>query len=207
MPTLAELRAQSGPKPLPRAERTVTLIEGQHLLADAQRLSEERDDLLAAGRRADDDGNPIGPPQKAGQGAKESRERAKRLEEIPGEMAAIVARLGDHQGEIGLTGLTGGDWQRFKDDNPPREDNKADVVYARAHCNATAVFEALGRFVATWDGEAVTQADWDGWLAERITYADRRELITEVVMLHEQGMNRAPKLPRSSSTTASSETA
>lgn len=207
MPTLAELRAQSGPMPLPRAERTVTLIEGQHLLADAQRLAEERDDLLAAGRNTDDDGNPTGPPQKAGQGAKESRARIKRLEEIPSEMAAIVARLGDFQGEVGLTGLTGGDWQRFKDDNPPREDNKADVVYARGHCNATAVFEALGRFVKTWDGEAVTQADWDGWLAERITYADRRELITEVVMLHEQGMNRAPKLPRSSSTTASSETA
>lgn len=207
MPTLAELRAQTGPKPLPRAEKTVTLIEGQHLLADAQRLSEERDDLLAAGKNTDDEGNPTGPPQKAGQGAKESRARIKRLEEIPGEMAAIVARLGDHQGEVGLTGLTGGDWQRFKDDNPPREDNVADVRLARGHCNSSAVFETLGRYVKTWDGEAVTEADWDGWLAERITYADRRDLITEVVMMHEQGLARAPKSPSGASTTASSATA
>ena len=207
MPTLRELRAQTGPVPLPRAEKTVTLIEGQHLLADAQRLSEEREDLLAAGKNADDEGNPTGPPAKAGAGAKAVRERAKRLAEIPAEMSAIVARLGDHQGNVGLTGMTGGVWQRFKDDNPPREDNVADLQLARGYCNATAVFEALGSFVKTWDGEAVTADDWDSWLAERITYADRRDLITEVVMMHEQGLARAPKSPSGSSTTATSATA
>ncbi len=207
MPTLAELRAQNGPKPLPRAERTVTLIEGQHLLADAQRLTEELEDLQAAGRSVDEDGNRTGPPPKAGAGAKAARERTKRMEQIPDELSAIVSRLGEFQGVVGLTGMTGGDWQRFKDEHPPREDNRADLRLTGGHCNSTAVFEALGTFVTTWNGENVAEGDWDSWLAERITYADRRDLITAVVSMHEQAMNRAPKSPSSSSTTASSATA
>lgn len=206
MPTLAELRAQSGPKPLPRGERTVTLVEGQHLLASAKRLEEERSDLLLAGRNVDDEGNPTGPPRKAGAGAKEARARDKRLNEIADELAASVDSLADFQEVVGLRGISGGDWQRFKDDNPPREDNAADRLLAYGYCDSSALFGALGRFVSTWAGEEVGKGDWDSWLAERVCYADRRDLVGDVVKMHEQGMSRAPKLPSSSSTTASSET-
>ncbi|RNL63650.1 hypothetical protein EFK50_07865 [Nocardioides marmoriginsengisoli] len=202
--TLAELRAQSGPMPLPKATLTVTLIEGQHLLDDAQRLDQERSDLLAAGRRTDDEGKPTGPPAKAGVGAKESKDRNARLDSIASELDVVGVSLADHQGEIGLQGLSGGDWQRFKDDNPPRLDNAADVRLTGGYCNATAVFNDLARYVVSWNGEPVPEGDWDSYLAERITYSDRRDMITVVVGMHEQGLARAPKLPSSSSQTENS---
>jgi len=206
MPTLAELRAQSGPKPLPRAERTVSLIEGQHLIADAQKLSEERDDLMLAARRTDDDGNATKPPAKAGQGAAETRKRNARLTDIGAELAMISGRLGEHQGVIGLTGIEGGDWQRFKDANPPREGNDADERLAGGFCNFTAVFETLGAYVSQWNGEDVPEGEWDSMLAERIIYADRCDMVTTVVLMHEQGLLRAPKSPSSSSSTKDSAT-
>lgn len=206
MASLAELRAQSGPAPLPKAEKTVTLIEGQHLLADAERLNEERSDLRVAASREDEEGNPTGPPAKAGQGGKEARERSARIKVIDDQLKDIVGNLAEFQSVVGLVGVSGGDWQRFKDANPPREDNPADIRLARGLCNATALFEQLGRYVKTWDGEEVAPDDWDKWLAERITYADRRDLVGEVVMMHEQGLARAPKSPAVSSQTETSAT-
>lgn len=216
MPTLAELRAQSGPKPLPRTTKVVTLVEGQHLLAEVQRLTEEYSDLAVeqAGLKkrvnGDEDGNRTGPPLKAGEGAPLSE----RLEQIEARQAEIKERL-EHfaddlakvQGEVGLRGMTGGDWQRFKDENPPREENAADVRFAAGMCDSSALFAALGQFVETWDGETVSKADWNEWLAEQIAYADRRDMVTEVVEMHERGLGRSPKFRSASATTSPSESA
>jgi len=206
MPTLAELRAQTGPQPLPRATRVVTLIEGQHLLAESQQLREEALDLAAAGSHFDEEGNRTGPPPKAGQGAKDAAKREKRVKEIREALASMIDRLAEFQGEIGLRGISGGDWQRFKDDHPPREDNTADVQIALGVCDSSAVFKALGRFVASWNSEDVADGDWDSWLAERITYADRRDLVTDVVKMHEEGLARSPKLRTGSPTTKAAAT-
>lgn len=202
MPTLAELRAQAGPQPLPRAHKVVTLIEGQHLLARSKRLDEELLDLAAQASRTDAEGERTGPPRKAGEGA----DLGPRAEEIRTEQTELLNDLANFQGEVGLRGLSGGEWQRFKDDHPPREDNTADVRLAGAMCNSSDLFAALGRFVASWNGDDVAPDDWDKWLAERIIYADRRDLVTEVVKMHEDGLTRSPKLRTSSSTTGTSAT-
>lgn len=217
MPTLAELRAQSGPQPLPRTTKVVTLVEGQHLLAESEALLDEMKDLAreedrlkSKSSRTDAGGEKSGPPRKAGEGAASARrldEIAARVEELEARLKEIPDDLAEFQGEIGLVGLTGGDWQRFKDDHPPREDNRADVVLASAMCDSSALFEALGKFVKTWDGEAVTAEDWDGWLSERIAYADRRDLVPAVVKMHEVGAARSPKYRSASATTARSESA
>lgn len=201
MPTLAELRAQTGPQPLPRATRIVTLIEGQHLLAESAALRDEALDLAAAASTHDEEGNRTGPPPKAGQGAKDAAKRTKRLEEIRKAQASMFDRLAEFQGEVGLTGISGGDWQRFKDANPPREDNAADVQFTGGVCDSSALFKTLGRYVKTWNGEDVADGDWDSWLAERITYADRRDLVAAVVGMHEEGLARSPKLRTGSPTT------
>lgn len=203
MPTLAELRAQSGPQPLPRASKVVTLIEGQHLLAESQKLAVELEDIVVQASRLDEEGQRTGPPRKAG----EKSDLPPRVDEIRAEQAALLDRLADYQGEVGLQGITGGDWQRFKDQNPARLDNSSDQRLTASLCDSSALFEALGRFVATWNGEPVAPDDWDKWLAERITYADRRDLVSTVVDLHEKGLARAPKLRTSSPTTGSSEPA
>lgn len=207
MPTLAELRAQSGTQALPRDERTVTLVEGQHLLTQSQRLEEERVDLLVQAERdaekAEEDGRKR--TQKAGQ--KPEPTVPPRVEEIKAELAALLDSLADFQGKVGLRGITGGEWQRFKDDHPMREDNMVDLRVAKGHCDASALFTQLGRFVASWNGEDLADGDWDNWLAEKITYADRRDLVTAVVDMHEANLPRvSPKSLNGSSATEPSAT-
>jgi len=207
MPTLAELRAQTGPKPLPKATRTVTLIEGQHLLAQVQALEEEKRDLLVQAQRdteqAEDDGRKR--TLKAGQ--KPEPSEPPRVEEIKAEIKTTVGHLAEFQAEVGLRGLTGGDWQRYKDEHPPREDNKADLQLTAGLCNASDLFADLGRFVASWEGEDLAAGDWNEHVAERICYADRRDLVSDVVDLHETSLPRSPKSPSSSSPTEGSESA
>jgi hypothetical protein len=202
MPTLAELRAQSGPQPLPRSSKVVTLIEGQHLLAESEALAEELLTIAREASRTDTDGERTGPPRKAGEGAN----LGPRAEEIKARQDAILDELANFQGEVGLQGVTGGEWQRFKDENPPRKDNANDARWAGGNCDSAALFAALGRFVRSWDGEPVTAADWDDWLAERITYADRRDLVPAVVQMHEQGLARSPKFRSASPTISPSAT-
>lgn len=201
MPTLAELRAQSGPQPLPRHTKVVTLVEGQHLLAESEELADELRTISANIVRVDADGERTGPPRKAGEGSR----LPARADEIMARQAEILDDLAAFQGEVGLTGMTGGDWQRFKDDNPPRDGNQQDVKLTGGRCHAGALFGALGKFVTAWNGEATAPDDWDKWLAERITYADRRDLINVVVRMHEDGLARSPKFLTSSSTTRTSE--
>lgn len=197
MATLAELRARTGPVPLPKATRTVTLVEGQHLLDESQRLEEERVDLLIQVERdaekAADDGRDR--TQKAGQ--KPEPTQPPRLDEIRAEQRALAERIAEFQGVLGLTGISGGEWQRFKDENPAREDNDADQRLAGGTCNTSVLFGALGRFVTSWNDEALGDGDWDAWLAERICYADRRDLVTAVVELHESRLPRIPKVASS----------
>ncbi len=195
MPTLAEMRARTGPKPRPKATRRVTLVEGQHLLDESRRLQEQLVDLVASQPGDVNDSERTGPPRKAG--AKSDP----RIAEIETAQAAILRRLAEHQGEIGLTGLDGGAWQRWKDLHPPREGNRADMVLTGSLCDSSSLFGDLGTFVTSWNGEQVAEGDWDGWLAESITYADRRDLVTAVVAMHEESVVRSPFFSSSGSST------
>lgn len=203
MATLAELRARSARRPKPKHFRTVTLVEGQHLLAQSQRLTEELVTIMAKARGVDENGERTGPPRKAGQGA----ELGPRAEEIKQEQVQLVADLAEFQGEVELTGFTGGEWQLFKDENPARDENAADLKLTAGLCDSSALFAQLGRFVTSWNGEELSEGDWDSWLADSIIYADRRDLVTDVVAMHEDSVVVVPKSSSSSSTTASSETA
>lgn len=199
MPTLAELRALKGnAAPRPRSTHTVTLVTGQHLLDEQKRLQDELLDVMAkAARPTTEDGEPAGPPLKGGQ-----RSTPPRIAEIHAETAALYDRLGEHQGQVTLVGaLSDGEWIRWKDDHPPREDNQADNTIGHGFVNTSDLYGALGMFVAEWDGEPVAPSDWDEWLGERITFADKRDLVTEVVALYETRLNRAPKSQSSSSET------
>lgn len=195
MPTLAEMRARKGATVArPKSTHTVTLVTGQHLLDEQQRLHEELLDLLAKARRSTEEkAEQTERVRKAGQ-----RALPPRAEEIRNEMADLHGRLSEHQAEVTLVGvLSDGEWLRWKDQHPPREDSEFDHVN-HDRCNTSDLFDDLGRFVAQWDGEDVTQADWDTDLADQITFADKRDLVTEVIALYETRLSRAPKSPSSS---------
>lgn len=189
MPTLAELRAQKS-RPVPKATVTVTLVEGQHLLDEVQSLMQERQDLLVQHSRTNESGEKTGPPKRQGES------RPARIDEIDEAIKAMDERLAEHQGVVTLHGVSGGEWQQWKDKHPARDGNEADQLIAGGWCNASDLFFDLGRYVAEWDGEPLAAGDWDGWLADRIVYADRRSLVSAVVGMHE---NQAPRIPKSSS--------
>ena len=183
MPTLAELRARKT-QPLPKMSETVTLVEGQHLLEESRRLVEELAEINRRVRTHDDD-EPTGPPLKS------SAKVPDRAEEIEARANAIRSELADHQGDVDVVGMSGGDWQRWKDEHPAREGHSDDEQYAFGICDFSALFADLGRFVTAWDGEALDEGAWDSWLAERICYADRRDLVSAVVRMQETKLPKA----------------
>lgn len=198
-PTLAQMRAKKGPVPLPVRKKTVTLVEGQHLLARSQELGNEMTDLMVQ-HQLDQGEDNDGPkrPRKA------SEKIPKRVLEIRDEQKALYEQLAEHQVELGLTGVEGGAWHRWKEAHPPRDDSQSDAVYAKGLCNATDLFDDLGSYVTSWGGDPIPDGVWDADLAVQVIYADRRDLVTEIVDMHEEGMARAPKSRSSSPTTESS---
>lgn len=200
MPTLDEMRARKGAKvPRPRSTQTVTLVTGQHLLDEQKRLNDELLDELAnaPARPMNEDGESTGPPLKGGQ-----RSTPARVTEIRDELRALGPRLAEHQAQLTLVGtLSDGDWLLWKDAHPPREDNADDTRVGGGFVNTADLYGELGRFVAEWDGEPVADGDWDSWLADQITFADKAALVSEVVELYETRLSRAPKSPNSSSET------
>lgn len=186
--TLADLRARkSGSGSRPTRVRRVTLDIG--LLADIQRLEEEKRDLQVEARRhtSEEDREPGQRRRKMGEGA------SPRLAEIETELGTLYDRLRQSEGELLLRGLTGGEWQTWKDDHPPRAENVTDAEVAYGLCNATDLLNDLGRFVVAWEGETLDEGDWDGWLRDQVAPGDLRDLVNDVVAMHELSGVRAPK--------------
>ena len=197
MPSLSEMRARKGSVARPRSTHTVTLVTGQHLLEEQKRLNDALVDELAKAARpvADEDGDEK--PRKMSE-----RSTPERVAEIRAEIAGLHDRLGEHQGQLTLVGnLTDGEWLSWKQEHPAREDNADDERVGHGYVNTTDLFNSLGLFAAEWDGESLADGDWDGWLADQITFADKAALVTEVVALYETRLSRAPKSQGSSSET------
>lgn len=186
MATLAELRAGKATKSLPTRVRRITL--NLDLLAGIQRLEEEKADLtVQMNRKSSEDRDGTDAVRKMAEGA------PPRLEEIREELGALYESLRDSEGEILLRGITGGEWQRWKDEHPPREDSVTDKDVAWGLCNATDLLDDLARFVVSWEGEEFAPDDWDGWFRDKVSAGDLRDLVTDVVAMHEMSGVRAPK--------------
>ena len=200
MPSLSEMRARKGSVARPRSTHTVTLVTGQHLLDEQKRLNDELADELVKAARAQSSSDEEGDEKPRKMSERTTPERVNQIRE---EIAGLYDKLGEHQGQLTLVGaLSDGQWLSWKQEHPPREDNTDDERVGHGFVNTTDLFNALGSFVAEWDGEALSDGDWDGWLAEQITFADKAALVGEVVALYETRLSRAPKSPGSSSETA-----
>lgn len=198
MPTLAELRARAN-KALPTHVQVITL--DQDLVADIQRLEAERDDLTNDMRRTDGDGNRTGEPTKAGQGS----HSVARLEEIASELAARYDQMRASEGELLVRAITGGEWQRWKDEHPPREGNVTDERIGWGLLNASDLLADLGLFVVSWNGEPLGEGDWQ-MLADQMPAGDLRDVTSAVIALHERSGVRIPKSFSGSSATEDSAT-
>lgn len=191
--TLADLRKEKD-QPASRPTRVVKACLDQSLLADIQRLTVEKNDLLVAenARSAEsEDGEQSGPPRRVGQGPDP------RLAEIEVELEALYERLRETEGEILLRATDGGSWMRWKDAHPAREKNEVDERLAYGLCDATALLDDLGRYAVAWNGDDFGPGEW-AWFSEKVAPADLGACITAVVELHESRV-AAPKSRSTSS--------
>lgn len=189
--SLADLKAK--PKSLPT--RTVRICLDQEAVADVQRLDNERRDVLADAFRAkDEDGERTGPPRRVGEAAVPPR-----VAEIDAELEALFDRMRESEGDLLVRAVGGGEWQRFKDEHPPREGNKSDEEITYGLLDSAALLDALGRFAVSWNGEAFGAEDWRDWFAAQVAPADLAEICREVVQLHEARVT----VPKARSTVSS----
>jgi hypothetical protein len=194
-PSLDDLRAKKAA--LKGAARTktasVSLVTADALVSEIEALRQERIDILMSVAREDEDGNRNGPPRKAGE-----KGIPPRIEEIDARIVAANDELANHQGEVGyIPAMTTGEWIRWKDEHPPREDNLFDAHRAGGYCNATDLIATLGKFVTHWNGQELARGEWDEWLCDAILPRDVQVLATCVVALYETGIER--RVPFSSS--------
>lgn len=197
--TLAELRAQ---KPSSLPTRIVTVYLNLDVLAQVQRLEQEKKDIrVELGRRpkADDDDGPE-KPKRAGEGP------PPRLAEIDAELEVCYDTMRADEGELLLRATTGGKWLRWLDEHPAREGNQSDEVLAFGICNASDLADDLGRYVVAWNGEPLTPEDWSSWLADQIAPADIGGIVQQVTDMHTTRVS-APKAQGGSSATSPQETA
>jgi hypothetical protein len=154
--------------------------------------------------RVDEEGERVGPPRKAGQSAVPPR-----VEEIDARTVAAHDELASHQGEITYApAMTTGEWIRWKDQHPPRDESLLDAQRAAGYCNATDLIATLGKFITHWNGQELAAGEWDEWLCDAILPRDVQVLATCVVALYETGIDRiVPKSLTGSSTTEPSATA
>lgn len=202
--SLAELR-QSSHASLP--ERTYELCLSQALVAEAQSLVEEKR-ALEVGRASGDE---PAPPRKMSEG------KDPRIKEIEARLDELQDEMREHTGELRLRGVTAGEWRRWADAHPAREDGRDekgravtlpfDEAVAYGYCDASALIARLGDFVVSWNGAELQTGDWE-WLEEKTPAGDLKAIASIVVRMHEAaGVRPMGKSRSGSSATAPSETA
>lgn len=184
--TLADLRANP---PKSRAERSVTICLAPHLVAEVQALTEELAALPAAARVVDPDGEPTaGPPRRVGQAAEHPR-----AVEIKARLADLLDEMAEHEGELRVRATTDGEWRRWTNDNPARDEEQAgharDQEVTFGYCNSDALIDDLGRYAHTWNGEPLAPGDWADVLEPNIAGPDLKQIATAVVAMHESRLD------------------
>lgn len=208
--TIAQMRARTHERPRKRSSTTMELCLAQDLISEVERLSIEKADLLVeAGRTPQRDPDEAGPPQKASRGGSVAPPR---LAEIDTRLAELYDEMHDHTGQLTLEAEEAGKWRQWVDANPPRmvhhEDSDqptmmpVDQSIALGWCNAAALLERLGDFASEWNGEPVTADDWK-FITATAAPGDLKQACRNVVQLHEQGGQFAPKSRKPSSATES----
>lgn len=207
--SIAELRASTRAS-LPRDQVPVCVAQG--VVSDVEALAIEKTALerdLSRLERADET-----KPRKMAEGRDPGIEVIEsRIAEIDQGLEALYDEMREHTGMVTLQAVASGDWRRWADDHPPREDKGTDdggrpglmvvdVEVGRGYVNATALIARLGDFVKEWNGDPITAEDWE-WLAATAAPGDLKSLARRVVEMHEgEGKKALPKSSTGSSSTS-----
>jgi hypothetical protein len=182
--SLADLRSA----PTKRPERSVTVCLAPHLVAEVQSLTEELSALPMPPRSVDaGDDEPDGRPKRQGEG------KDPRAAEIEARLEVLLQEMGDAEGELRVRAITDGDWRRWVNENPARDEGKPghprDQEVTFGICNADALIDDLGRYAYTWNGEPLAEGDWVEHLSPRLGSPDLKQIATAVVAMHESRLD------------------
>lgn len=204
--SIAELRA-SAKATLP--EWTYEMCLSQALVAEVQKLQAEKAQREVDAKREQPESG-TATKRKMAEGADP------RIEEIEERLEALYDEMREHTGTLLIRAETAGEWRRWCDAHPPREDGRdergrpvvlaVDESVSYGFCDASALMARLGDFAVTWNGAELQAGDWQ-WIEERAAGGDLKEIARQVVLMHEgPGAKAAPKLQNTSSETTPDET-
>lgn len=184
--TLADLRSA---KPQSRPERSLTLCLRPDIVAEVMALTEHLDTLATtppAPEPAEGEDR-TGPPRR--QVPPPEHPDAAGVRE---QISQKLAEMAEHEGELRVRATSDGDWRRWVDGNPPREEgtpgHSRDLEVAGGYCNADRLIESLATYAHSWDGEELTEGDWE-ILASNISGADLKQVAQSVVSMHESRLD------------------
>lgn len=86
---------------------------------------------------------------------------------------------------------TDGEWRRWADANPPRGADENKVAHARdlrataGLVNADALINDLGAYAWSWNGERLSDGDWDAIFADSVLPGDKMKMAETVVKFYE----------------------
>lgn len=177
--SLADLRAN---RPNRVAESSTTVCLAPDLIARMQELGEELGNLTVA-PAADEESD--GPPRRLS-GPREDPRAA----EIRKEMAALLEEIADNEGQFRLRAVkTDGEWRLWCNANPARQEGdpgyERDLRVAAGHCNADALIDDLGTYVAAWNGDPLEGSDWDDVFKASVGLPDKAQMASNVVSMYE----------------------
>jgi uncharacterized small protein (DUF1192 family) len=183
-----------------RPERDVEVCLAQGIPSQISALAQELDELKAESFRSSADDSADKLLRKMGQSV------VPRIGELKAEIERLNVVMREHTGKLTVAKvLTQGDWRRWADANPAREDGRDgngrpvlsgyDMSVTGGYCNATALLERLGEFATKWDGEPLSEGQWDA-LAAKAHPGDLKSAATAIVSIYEG--DGAKALPKSS---------
>lgn len=191
--SIADLR-KSPHAGLPR--HTMSLCLSQRLVARVQQLEQEQNALRLRPE-----------PEAPSQPRKASQPPDPRIAEITAELDGLYDEMREHTGDLTVQATSEGEWRRWVEEHPPRDDNTLDEKTALGICNADALFADTFRYAHAWNDETLTADDWT-WITQNAAPGDLKAVVTRIVIMHEgEGARPLPKSRKPSPTTPPSETA
>ena len=185
--SLADLRAdKAARKPQSLPERAIPLCLAPHLVAEVMSLSMQLDAMPAP--TLDDNGERKGPPARIGLRPEDAGAR-----EIRDRIRVLLDEMAEYDGVLRVRAIDDGEWRRWVDEHPPRPEGQPghdrDVEVAGGYCNADDLIDSLATYAHSWNGEELADGDWEELLAGNISGADKKDVATAVVTMHESRLD------------------
>lgn len=194
--SLSDLRAEKRDN---RETRPFTACLARDLLAEVQQLTDELDQVtvhIEAPSQDDDEKGRQSEPRRMGQGeSAESKAARARAAEIRDRLADVLDEMAEYEGELIVrANRTEGEWRQWTNEHPARDEDDPghfrDLEVAFGYCNADDLIDDLATYAHTWNGEPLTNGDWE---VLGVAPPDKKKVAQLVVDMYESVKVSVPK--------------